>query len=406
MGRDRNQLKRAWTCRPQVILPLALMTLWLPAVPLRAAPHVPSDDAEVLQQVLPSADPRLTSIRALAAQLAQKPGDPDLSVALAAQQLSLGVAESDPRFVGYAQATLAPWWQLPDPPVPLRVLRARVLQAQHDFPAAKADLEAVLKLAPDHVDAHLVLAGVAETTGDFDTARRACDELGRIRPTLAATACAASVDSVTGHAQGAGALLAAAVARAHSRDPQLQCWAMTILAEIEDRQADKTAGADFQAALAESPNDVYTLTDYADFLLAQGRAGEVAKLLAGKTRIDALLLRLALAARDTGDAQLGPYVEELTGRYAAARARGEQLHLRDESRFLLELRGDPAGALALAKRNWTMLRTPVDARTYLAAALAAHDQDAIRTIRDWVAATKLEDRALQAMLDQAGPAKS
>src|SRR6202020_3510735 len=99
----------------------------------------------------------------------------------------------------------------------------RIRQAQHDFPAAKRDLEAVLAVDPNHVDAHLVLAGISETTGDLATARTACDDLARIRPTLAATACTASVDSVSGHADKAYNTLEIATARAPAREPALHC---------------------------------------------------------------------------------------------------------------------------------------------------------------------------------------
>jgi hypothetical protein len=369
--------------------------------PVAAAPFTPADDDQVLQRVLPSADPRLQAIREKAAALAQHPGDPDLSLDLATHQLSIGVAEADPRFVGYAQGTLAPWWRTPDPPVPFRVLRARILQAQHDFAAAKRDLHAVLAVEPNHVDAHLVLAGVSETTGDLATARTACDDLARIRPTLAATACAASVNSVSGHAEQAYVALEIATARAPARDPSLQCWALTILAEIAERRGDPAADRHFKDALAASPADVYTLTAYADYLLDQKRPAEVTKLLAGKNRIDALLLRLALAARDSGAPEAGPLAEELAARYAAARARGEQLHLRDESRFELELRHQPQRALELAKQNWEVQRTPLDARIYLEAALAAKDAASLRTIADWTAGTGLEDRSIHDMLAKA-----
>ena len=381
---------------------IALVAVGALSSPAGAAPTIPTDDNLVLQRVLPNADPRIRAIRDKAAALAQHPGDADLALDLASHQLSVGVAEADPRFVGYAQGMLSPWWREPEPPVPLRVLRARILQAQHDFAAARRDLEAVLTIDPNHVDAHLVLAGISETTGDLATARTACDDLARIRPTLAATACAASVDSVSGHAAQAYDTLEIATARAPSRDPTLQCWALTILAEIAERRGDPAADGHFKDALAASPADVYTLTAYADYLLEQKRPGEVTALLAGKNRIDALLLRLALAARDSGDPRAAAaYGEELAARYAAARARGEQLHLRDESRFELELRHQPGRALELAKQNWEVQRTPIDARTYLAAALATKDAAAIKLVADWVAGTGLEDRRLHEMIAKA-----
>ncbi len=385
-------------CRPWTAALLALPICW--AYSASAAPYIPTDNSEVLQYVLVSSDPRLRAIRDLGAALAKHPDDLELSLKLASRQLSLGVAESDPHFVGYAEGTLAPWWRDPSPPLKLRVLRARIRQAQHDFAAAKEELRAVLQIDPTQVDARLVLAGISETTGDLDAARQACGELARLRPGLAATACGASVDSVTGHAKPATFALTLATTRARSDDAAVQCWALTILAEIDARREEPAADQEFRDALAASPADVYTLTAYADYLLDHRRPAEVAHLLAGKERIDALLLRLALAAQESGDSKLEGYVADLAGRYQAAWARGGALHYRDESRFELELRGNAPRALELARLNWDSQRTPLDARIYLAAALAAHDRRGVDVIADWVARTGLEDNHLLRMLDQ------
>ena len=75
--------------------------------------------------------------------------------------------------------------------------------------------------------------------------------------------------------------------------------------------------------------------------------------------------------------------------------------MRDESRFELQLRHQPQRALELARQNWEMQRTPLDARIYLEAALAAKDVASVRMIADWVTATGLEDRAVGDMLAKA-----
>ena len=377
------------------LIPAILAAWLLGGATLHATPYIPGDDSEVLEHVLPNTDHRMQDIRKLAALIAQSPGDENRALTLASRQLALGVAESDPRFVGYAQGTLAPWWHGSDPSIPLQVLRARILQAQHNFTSAKQDLEQVLHKDPNYVEAHLVLAGVDEATGDLGPASQHCAEAGRIRPSLAAIACAASVDSVSGYADRAYASLTLATSRARSKDPVLQSWALTVLAEIEDRRNDPGAGQHFTDALAQHPNDVYILTAYADYLLAHDRAADVSRLLAGKERIDALLLRLAIAARDTGDSRLPDYIVALADRYTAAQALGQSLHLRDESRFELDLRGNSSRALELARQNWAVQRTPLDARIYLAAAQAASSGSDIKIVAKFVADTRLEDFRLQ-----------
>src|SRR4051812_34298997 len=136
------------------------------ALPAVAEPFVPADDNLVLESGLPTVDPRMREMRALARELRQRPDDLAAAMRLAGRQLAMGVAEADPRFVGYARGNLAPWWQDESAAPPLRILRGRILQAQHDFAAAAAELRAALREMPDSPQALLVLASIGEVTGD------------------------------------------------------------------------------------------------------------------------------------------------------------------------------------------------------------------------------------------------
>ena len=80
------------------------------AVAAAAAPFVPADDNLVLESGLPTTDPRVRQMRALAQGLRDHPDDVAAAMRLASRQLTMGVAEADPRFVGYARGTLARWW--------------------------------------------------------------------------------------------------------------------------------------------------------------------------------------------------------------------------------------------------------------------------------------------------------
>jgi hypothetical protein len=50
--------------------------------------------------------------------------------------LELGRVSGDPRYAGYAEAALAPWWHLDQPPQEVLVLRATLRQRMHLFDAA------------------------------------------------------------------------------------------------------------------------------------------------------------------------------------------------------------------------------------------------------------------------------
>ena len=363
--------------------------------PAAAAPFVPADDNLVLETGLPTTDPRTREMRALAAQIRDHPNDLATAMLLASRQLAMGVAEADPRFIGYARGTLKRWWQDDAATPPLRILRARILQAQHEFAPATADLRAALHEAPDAVQALLVLASIDEVTGDLVEAKDACARFAVLRPGLAAAACAASIGSLSGAAKASETALADAIDRYPTADWNERLWAYTILGEIAARQDDAAAERYFQQALALNRRDVYALTVYADYLLDRGRAAEVLRLLQGFERVDALYLRLALAAQASGDSRFPAYRDDVAARYEAARRQGDSVHLRDASRYALEIEHDGTKALELARQNWSAHKTPYDARVLLAAAIACHDPAAAKPVIDWVAAIGLEDQSIE-----------
>jgi tetratricopeptide (TPR) repeat protein len=359
-----------------------------------AAPFVPADDNLVLETGLPTTDPRMREMRSLAAQIRDHPNDLAIAILLASRQLAMGVAEADPRFIGYARGTLKRWWQDDAATPPLRILRARISQAQHDFAPAAADLRAALREAPDAAQALLVLASVDEVTGDLAEAKGACARFAVLRPGLAAAACAASIGSLSGAAGASETALADAIDRYPMADWNERLWAYTILGEIAARRDDAAAEQYFRQALALNRRDVYALTVYADYLLDQKRAGEVLRLLQGFERVEALYLRLALAAQGSGDPRFPAYRDDVAARYEAAGRQGDTAHLRDASRYALEIEHDGTKALALARQNWSVHKTPYDTRALLAAAIACHDPTAAKPVIDWVAATGLEDRVI------------
>ena len=88
----------------------------------------------------------------------------------------------------------------------------------------------------------------------------------------------------------------------------------------------------------------------------------------------------------------------MSARFAASRLRGDRAHQREEARFLLHLRGDATAALPLAKENWAVQKELADLRLLLEAALAAKDPETVRSVRDWLARTQMEDVQLSRLL--------
>jgi hypothetical protein len=71
------------------------------------------------------------------------------------------------------------------------------------------------------------------------------------------------------------------------------------------------------------------------------------------------------------------------------------LHQREEARFRLELRDEPAAALVLALANWRTQREPLDARILLEAAVAAGRPETAAPVLAWLEETGLSDPQLE-----------
>ena len=370
-----------------------------------AAPYTPADDGVVLERLPEALDPALAELKRMRAALRANPNDLDHAARLARRCIEAARETGDPRFLGQAQAALAPWWAAADPPPPALLLRATIKQSQHDFSGALADLDRLLAVRAGDGQALLTRATILTVLGRYADAQRDCAKLVRLASGLVTTTCLAGASSLNGDAAGAYRGLVQALARAGDT-AGTRAWALTLAAEIAARRGEAgAADIHFREALALDPRDAYLVAAYADFLLGQARAREAASLLADSAKNDALLLRLALAERSLPDkrSEFADHRRELADRFAAARRRGDTVHLREEARFRLDVENDIPAALILAKANWNVQREPADLRILAAAARASGENDARRTVTDWLASTRLEDVAVVAPAERRAP---
>lgn len=368
----------------------------------QAAPFTPSSDQQVLER-LPAAalDPRQRELRALRDSWRAQPTDADAVVALARRYFEASAAEGDPRYVGYAQAALAPWWDKPEPPAEVRVMRAVLRQFGHEFDAALADLSAAVQQDPDDGEAWAWQVAIQLVRAQYPQAREACEKLAALAEPLIGAGCRAQLDSLTGRAATAADALRAALRADAAASPEQRLWSLTRLAEIEERRGRfAEAEAAFREALALGLPDVYLLSAYADFLLDRGRATQVLALLKDKERSDLLLLRLAIAGKSTGAPQAAGWADALSARFDAARLRGDALHQKEEARFALSVLGQAKRALPLASANYTLQREPADARVLLEAAVAAREPAAAEPVLRWLAETGAESVVLRQLAAQ------
>ncbi len=376
-----------------IVLAVLALLAWEPAA---AVPHIPDSEATVLEHVPAAA--ATGKLEPLRARLAAHPDDLQSALALAQGYLEIGRATADPRFVSYAQATLTPWLSRARPDSAVLTTAATALQYLHRFEEALTLLDRALAEQSFDGQAWLTKATILQVQGRFDAARQACRPLIHISGHLIALTCLSSVNSLTGRLNESYL----ALSRVFNDDPRLErgvrVWMLDQLADMAQRAGDdQAAEADLLAALRVAPEDGYSKGDYADLLLRQGRNPEVVQWLRGDESQDNLLLRLAIAATRQHSAQARRWSEMFQARYEAARRDGDFTHVREQARFILEVRGNAAGALELAERNWQVQREPADVRIYFAAATAAGNRAALRNLETWIEQMHYEDRTISAL---------
>ncbi len=364
-----------------------------------AVPFTPGSGAQVIERLPTRLD---QDQRRMRAALSASPSDLALATSVAQRHILIARTDADPRHLGYAQAALAPWWKLAAPPPAVRLLRATLLQATHQFERAMVDLDALVQATPGDPQAWLTRATVQIVRGDYQGARTSCARLWTLAPQLVAAACAASLAAMTGSADSGQQLLDVALARGGDT-PDTAAWALTLAAELAARRGDAVAAqARFHQAIALAPTDTYLASAYADFLLEQRRHAEVADMLRRRTRVDALLLRYALALQQLPGQQaaLAACKEALRARFHEAKLRGDAMHQREQARFELALSADASAALALALQNWTVQKEVADMRIVLESALKAGDAGAARPVVAWIRKHRVNDVALDRLIAQ------
>ena len=372
---------------------IAAIVLALVTAVAGATPRVPTEDSEVLEHV-----PARAELDRLAALHPGRsaPANLDAALTLARGYIDIGRRASDPRYIGYAQAILLPWLDVPNPPEQALVLQAITLQYLHKFDAALTLLNRALVLQPLDGQAWLTQASLLELRGDYASARRSCARLVRSADEVTALTCIASVDGRSGHLAASYATLGTAAATNPRLPPGVLGWILSVRAEMAERLGyDRHAEADLRAALALSPEDPYLRATYADLLLRLDRPREVILLLAGAEAQDPLLLRLAIAGRRAASADGPRWAAMYADRLRAAARDGDTTHRREEAMYMLEVLGDGPAALRAAAGNWTTQREPADVRVYVRAVLATGSAADRAVLSQWLVTTGFEDRTLR-----------
>lgn len=395
MLRDRTP-----ECLRGIIVMFALITS-TSCLAAQETPYTPARDDIVLQTVPSRTDPRVRSFDALRSDLEQHPDDAARAVTLARAYTEYAQGTGDARYLGRAEAVIAPWLARQPTAIPVVLLHATILQSRHFFTEARGLLQEIVRRDPENTQAWLTLATVAQVQADMVGARRACAHLLGSSNALIPGGCLSSLSTVDGHADAAWKTLQVLAPQLRAAPPAEQSWIHAVMADTAITRSDPASAEEhFRAALQATPGDNFVLADYADFLLDEKRPAEALELVKDYSTSDTSFLRQVFAelALDLPQAQADK--EEMARRWAAIDRRGTRTYGREEAMFALHAEHDATRALTLAQENWKVQRAPKDARILLEAALAANQAAAAQPVLELLAQTHLEDPRVNALAAQ------
>ena len=285
--------------------------------------------------------PQYRELKRLQAAAAAAPNDVAAATALADAYYRISRSEGDPRFLGYAQAALTPWWKDPEAPTAVLVMRATILQSNHEFARALADLDKAIAREPRNARAILVRATVLTVQGNYDEARADCARLQGLAAELYVVACTA--EHRCRHRQGAvGEGRARALARSDAERNARRARVDRVVAgrDCAAARRPRRRTAFPRRARRRSARSLY---DRRVQRLAARPAACRRRHPAGAKRAARRCVAAAARARAKGVCG-GPKpkrrVATLRARFDASRARGDTVHRREEARFQLQLNGD------------------------------------------------------------------
>jgi Tfp pilus assembly protein PilF len=407
ISRTRRPTMQTLRRRPAAsFLLLLLMPCILSAPRVRAEtlqPYTPTNDAVVLEHLPSTSDPRVRQFDVLKQQVKSPSHKPSADIALAQAYLDYGRETGDARYLGRAEAVIAPLVAQRPPLLNALLVEATILQSRHEFVESRVVLQAILARDSDNPQAWLTLASVAMVQGDLDEAHRDCGRLMGGMDALVVAGCLAAWSSANGHADNALRVLDLILHQEPNEPAAMQSWAHGLMADAAKTlgQVDR-ADAEFAKALQFAPGDNFLLADYADFLLDHGRPQRALELTRDYAQSDTSYLRQVLAESTLGLPATKADILQMASRFHDLEQRGDsRLYGREEARFALQLQNDPTKALRLAQQDWAHPRAPEDMRVYLEAALAAGQPQAAQPVLDFMQKTHLEDPVVLALAKRA-----
>lgn len=301
--------------------------------------------------------------------------------------LYLAKTEHDPRYYGLVEALLQPIWESDNPKVQL--IKAEILQFNHQFSASNKILNVILDKNPDHVQARLLRANNYYVLGEYERVLEDCNALPIVKHQIIKDACELSVNGLRQEPTEIKKKirnLYGLLARNDSMGLEEKVWVLGVLTNLSVLHRDeKLAEFLLDQGLSLDPSDSYLLSIFSDLLHRQGNYQSIVNLLSPhKNQLD-LLVRLVMAEKTLKPHQLSTNHRVLAQRIQEDDMRGEASHLREKAMYEYFVNQNYKLALQLALKNWENQKELVDARLLYLSAKRNQSYEILEILDTWFA---------------------
>jgi tetratricopeptide (TPR) repeat protein len=349
----------------------------------------PHDAHQVLEYLPRSENQEFSNpeLRKLSTQLKKDQNNSALASSIARKLIAIGRQSGDPRPYGQAQAILAPWWNLKEPPLPIIFDRAVILQFNHNFSQSLDDLSLYLSKNPRDVQARLTEANIKQVIGDYPGAKISCEalpnEAGFFRTTCVASA-AAMLEDPKAIFDQLSILLQFNTSKLTGGKAG-QNYALSVLADIAFQLGRTEESINLrETSVRRDPDDLYAAITLIDAYFDVNRIKDATEIACQRRNHEGFLLRCTRGEKMLSMPQFKENRQKLMDAFAAEEVRGTGIHLRERAYFDLYIENKFETALKYALENWKLQKEIIDAKLLLETALATKNKRIVTTTRQWL----------------------
>jgi len=386
---------------------LALMTGYIPQAHATSEFYKPDSDDEIIAELPADVVALAASVRELANEttgptLREQPHQMRQII----DSYRLASNTNSARAYGHTLALLQSWPTHTEPPPMLRLIKADVLQHNHAFDQAAAELDQLLSIDPGNQFALQMKSQIHLVIGDYRLVQSLCEALASYGHRMSAHNCQAQLDGVSGAALPAlthvdSLLNSKALSRGEALELNITAAGLAHRLGEHDR-----AELYYTTAFRLSPSNDYVLVNYADWLLERDRAVDAASLLvsesgnANKFELQLVYLQ-ALLLSDNQEEATG-LLPEIRNTISIMEGRGEERPSKLLARYYLTIAHDFDRAHREALRNWQIQKEPSDSWMLARSAVAAERWDSLDQLLLWYRSTGQQDYRVDELIAQQG----